>query len=423
MNQHYFGKLNEPEHLFSLLDDCELAIWQEISPDSLTSYLSDLDGLEDLTEYARHEIGENRYRTYLVKEGGILNVAYTAGDRSLRVVRDPLQGTGEWVLPPQVPAVRKKICAPALSVLPLDYSHRDLTDGNGMGFAILLEDGSFILYDGGYPQDAEQLYCWLWEKTPLPNHRIVISAWILTHFHFDHYGCFRDFSRMFADRVYVRYFLLNPPPDLEEIIRHSAYDAFLSTDFYRYAAQYEGAKKIRMHTGQKLLLPGVELEVLQTFEDLLPLQIQYLNEASLVTRLRIGGQSLLFLADCEQQADRRIALFGDALSSDFVQVPHHAYSGGTPEIYRAIDPSYCLWTTNFESYAYRTLPAWRHGMFTDLLTKQKVVRSFVADGAIKEIPLPLEDIRTVRYCQCRPMSEIEQKQTFDEKEVLIRYDR
>lgn len=423
MNQNFFGHLHAPERTYELTDGCEMALWQSIEPETVTEYLSELENMKELTEYARHEIGSNRYRTYRIQDGGILNVAYTAADRSLRAVSDPLRGSGDWTLPPQTPAPRKKICTPSLTVLPLDYSHRDLTDGNGMAYAILLEDGSFLIYDGGYPHDAEHLFCCLWERSPLPNHRIVISAWILTHSHLDHFGCFRDFSRMFASRVHVRYFLLNPPPDREEIIRHSAFVPFLTTDLDRYVSYYEGAKKIRLHTGQRLFLQGLELEVLQSFEDLLPMQIQYLNEASLVTRLRIGGQSLLFLADCEQQADKRIVLFGDALRSDFVQIPHHAFSVGTPEIYRAVDPSYCLWTTNFESYLYRTLPAWRKGMFADLLTKQRVVRSFVADGPVKDIPLPLEDVRSVRYSYCIPLSEIEQKMTFDKEESLIQLDR
>lgn len=419
MNQMFFGQLPAPAQTWMLTDECELALWENVEPVEVTRYFELLDRLEQASEYARHSIGTCLYRTYRLQEGGILNVAYTAGDCSLRVVLDPLAGAGKWVLPPQSCVGRKKLCQPTLFVLPLDYSHRDVTDGNGMAFVILLEDGSYLIYDGGYPEDAERLFCLLWEHSPLPNHRIVISAWILTHSHGDHYGCFCNFSRMFTGRVHVRYFLLNSLPNREDVINPIAYDGFLTTDFHRYAAAYEGAAKIRMHTGQRIFLPGVELEVLQTFEDVLPLPLKFLNEASIVTRLRMEGQSLLFFADCERQAEGRIALFGEALKSDFMQVMHHAFSGGTPEIFHAVDPSYCLWTTNFESYAFRTLPAWRNGLYANLLTEQKVVRSFVADGAVKAIPLPLEDVKSVRYLTYTPMCEIENHLSFDPQQNQI----
>lgn len=381
---------------FALPGGGELAYVPDVSKEMLDAYLAHLDGLELLSEYARNTIGSSEFRTYRVSNDGILNVAYTGADCSLRLVTDPLLKDFRY-LPPQQILSRKEICQPVLTVLPLDYTHRDMTDGNGMGYAVLLQDGTYLIWDGGYPQDAERLFAYLYEHTPLPDHQIVISAWILTHAHGDHYGCFRAFTRKYAELVTVRYFLTNPPQADEAVINPQRVDPFLLEELPKLMERYPDSRAIRVHTGWKMAFHGAELEILQTYEDLLPVQMDWLNEASTVTRLRIAGQTILFTADCELKGEKSLLRLGDALKCDFLQIPHHGYSGGSQELWDFADPAYLLWTTNYDSLAYRLLPTWRHGLYLSLYTREGIQRSWAADGAVKEIPLPLNDPKAVRY--------------------------
>lgn len=407
MNIKYLKNLT-PERCFSLAGGAELAYIADVTPEAFRSYRKGLETLDILQEYARNTVGESEFYTYRIRSGGILHVSYTGADGSLRVAEDPMPPPLDGLLSQQV-LPRRRICDPMLAVLPLDYTHRDRTDGNGMGYAALLEDGTWLIWDGGYPCDAENLFAYLYARSPLPGHRVVISAWILTHSHFDHYGCFRSFTRLYADRVQVRYFLLNPPEKNDAIINSETVDPFLTVDFPELLSRYPGACAVRARAGQRLVLHGAELEILQTFEDVLPRGMNWLNEASMVTRLHIAGQSVLFTADCEIQGDAALILLGDGLQSDILQVAHHAYSGGSSALWDAVNPKLLLFSTNYETLTRRLLPTWQRGLYTSLYRREGILDAIASDGAVKEIPFPLDDRRQIRYCSMPDPVETEEQ--------------
>lgn len=407
MNHHFLKNLN-PAHRYRLGGGGELVCCSDVSPGAFSAYLSWLDQQANLQEYARHSIGQSVFRTYRIQNGGILHISYTGADRTLRVTEDLLTKPFDALMPQ--PALSKpRLCEPMLAVLPLDYTHRDMTDGNGMGYAALLEDGTWIVWDGGYPCDAELLFAYLSDRSPLPDHRVVISAWILTHAHYDHYGCFRSFTRLYADRVQVRYFLLNPPEKDDAVIAEGVVDPFLTRDFPELLERYDGARAVRVHAGQTMELHGAKLEILQTFEDVLPRRINWLNEASVVTRLHLAGQTILFTADCEITGDQQLILLGDGLKSDFLQVAHHAYSGGGPELWDAVSPEWLLFSTNYETLTRRLLPSWQKGIYTALLTRPGIKSLYASDGVIKEFPLPLENRHQVRFRSKPDATEVEER--------------
>lgn len=403
---HNFTKTLTPEAKYLLADGSELVYCSGVSPDASDAYFAWLDALPILEEYARHTVGSSVFRTYRIRNGGILQVSYAGADCTLRITEDPLQGPFEGFLPQQVLS-RPRVCDPMLVVLPLDYTHRDMSDGNGMGYAVLLEDGTWVIWDGGCPWDAEALFGYLYDRSPLPDHRVVISVWILTHSHYDHYSCFRAFTMLYADRAEVRYFLLNPIEKDETVIAAGAVDQFLTRDFPNLSERYAGAHAVRVRSGQTMALHGAKLEILQTFEDVLPRRMKYLNEASVVTRLHIAGQTLLFSADCECAACEPLQLLGDGLKSTFLQVPHHAFSGGSPAMWDAISPEWLLFSTNYDTLTRRLLPTWQGGLYTSLLTRPGIKGFYASDGAVKEILLPLENRNQIRFCIRPDAAEIE----------------
>ena len=118
-----------------------------------------------------------------------------------------------------------------------------------------------------------------------------------------------------------------------------------------------GARQIRPHMGQVLYYGGVEIEVLHTHEQFHfnRLELNQENSASLVTRVLIDGVTFFLPGDAMENVCRELVrLYGDALKSDFFQIPHHGNRGNTNSLYDAVHPSYAMWNTSSYGFAKRT---------------------------------------------------------------------
>lgn len=383
---------------YELEGNGELWIFEGVTEPEYKEYVSKLQSDPALRPYSNTLFGSNPSYTFL-SDDQLLHTYFTVSSLRAHVILEPQNTALFHGLPPKEAEPFEPVCPPNLAVMSLDYSTQNSNDANGMSYVFRLTDGSFLIYDGGYLQDAQRLYTYLREHSPLEHEKIVISAWILTHSHIDHYSCFMGFSRMFADKVTVKRFLFNTPSKDESIINLKQHDGFLNTTFYEHAKKYPHAEIIRVHTGQLLKLPGAEIEILQTYEDILPSKIRWLNEASLVTRVRIAGQTFLFPADTEMAGDRALERYSRFLKSDFLQITHHGYSGGTMYLVDRIDPKYLLWTTNFECYTQRTVRTWHSSVNRYLLSCRSVDYSFVADGDCKILHLPFQSLKELEYYQ------------------------
>ena len=96
--------------------------------------------------------------------------------------------------------------------------------------------------------------------------------------------------------------------------------------------------------GLTLEIDGVRIEVLQTWDS--ADGTSNLNDTSIVLRMTIGEQKVLFLNDLGAIGGRRLlATYGDALKSDIVQMAHHGQGGVNKDVYEAIDAQVHLWPT------------------------------------------------------------------------------
>lgn len=229
-----------------------------------------------------------------------------------------------------------KIAEPSITQLALDFKTNNAS--NGMGYIITLEDGSFIIYDGGFNADAEQMY----ELLRTMNKREgkpVISAWVLTHVHTDHVQCFIRFAQNYSDKVELKYFLVNVPSAITMTSsNYSDSSEKYSSDVKNAAKAFKGVKQLKVHTGQKLSFAGAELEILYTHEALYPEVIEHHNNVSTVTRVNIAGQKIFMFGDAYKPVcDILVGMYGNELKSDIVQVAHHgAVNGATAEAYKLI---------------------------------------------------------------------------------------
>lgn len=313
-----------------------------VTRDEFDEFITTLQQQEELTLCQVHSIDKNVAATF---QSGtdMICITHTARDSMMRILCDKTEVFSPLPLQPQQTTA---ITPPHLCLLPLDYTHREMTDGNGMGYALILPDGRYIVYDGGYRVDAPGLLHFLKEHNRHPDGKIVIAAWIFTHAHADHYGAFRAIAETHADKITLEAAVFNPI--LQEMLpRGDGYNPYFAEELRRDLARFGQVKCYRPHTGQVLYFGEVPLEILYTYEHYLPGNIPNANDSSIASRLTLNGQTLLFMGDCERTTSDLICdLYENALRSDVVQVNHHGYSGGTTELYQKIAPAFALWPTN-----------------------------------------------------------------------------
>lgn len=287
---------------------------------------------------------DNLFYTYVGKDVN-LYLSWNPGLETARVIMTPKE-----LLPSKnIPQVSAK-----------DNVTENVTqmqlDGVGMLYVVQLIDGSFIVIDGGtntYDSDKERLYDYLCEKTTdtIP----VIACWMFTHPDPDHIGLAERFIKNYAGLVQIKSFAYNFADEsfttngtqddaaiIESISR-------LETNMETY---YPHALRYNIHAGQSYYFKGVEIEILQTEEELFPNVGATWNDTSATWRMKFHtGQTALFLGDsmavfCQQLEDT----YGDYMKSDILQLAHHGLIGGDLELYQFINPDICFWSTTEERF-------------------------------------------------------------------------
>ena len=142
-------------------------------------------------------------------------------------------------------APTEKVARAQITQLSFDESVKN----RGMGYVITLEDGSYLIVDGGMNQaggggqDEVMLYNYLQSHNQRTDGKIVIAAWVFTHEHDDHVSLFLDFSSLYAKTVVLETILWNFTQSYLDGAAGNFYNRIRSA-----ASQY-GAKTVRVHTG------------------------------------------------------------------------------------------------------------------------------------------------------------------------------
>ena len=265
-----------------------------------------------------------------------------------------------------------KVANSTLTALGLDHN------AVGMSYVIRLEDGSFIIFDGGYYSSGiehvilwkilENLHTEAYGSAPSEENPIRISAWVITHSHADHFRVFKSFIAKYGS---------DPLLDLEALVGNfpannvlwptgGANGGISTLGAEGAIAEFQGQvlggfKYIKVHGGQRLHFANVSAEVLMTYEDHNPIGIQEENDTCTILRLSINTTdaqkgsvtsaasavnttTAVFLADAQRYQSRYLcAMYGSYLSSDIVQLAHHGNNGCEIPLYDAIQASVVLW--------------------------------------------------------------------------------
>ncbi len=217
----------------------------------------------------------------------------------------------------------------------------------GMSYIVALKDGRFIVVDAGQGHSGEALWTALkasykkvYGKEWQAGEKIKIAAWYVTHAHSDHFYEFYYMSSKYAEHIELEYLVANGIDEYTISLYEGGQTAAFSSQRQNidFLKELYDCKYIKAHSGQKLYFANVELEVLMTVEDHLPIKVTNSNDTNTVIRFnfREGEKtsSLLFLGDSQVNAGRYLcASYGGYLKSDVVQLAHHANVGTEAEVY------------------------------------------------------------------------------------------
>ena len=312
--------------------------------------------------YDQNTIGDNRFATYVLDDQMVhLNYFPALSSNQFHIIYGP----AEYLLPntPVASDAYTAVVTPSVSII-------EMTD-SVLCMVVQMADGSFVVIDGGYgysgsttlpatyttdglaytfernhQTDMTNLLNFLEEKTPGEGKPQV--TWMITHADPDHIQLPYVFIRTYSSRIDVNAVCYNIP-NLYNIGLSSSYNPDTFTPYgnsFRETvkAYYPDAKHYIYHTGQKLYLPGGEVEFLFTPEDYWPNAMTTMNHTSGIWRFTINDNTVMITGDAEKPLNQQAAaVFGDYLKSDILQVVHHGSNGGSVEFYQEVDPSICFW--------------------------------------------------------------------------------
>ncbi len=356
------------------------------------------------TLHAENSMANNLFATY-TKEKVMIHTYYTPHNEEIRIV-----GAKTASLPSTEEVTYEKKTNASFTLMGLEKSG----EVGGFGAIIGLEDGSFIVIDGGNntAAEAKDLRDTLIKLSP-DKKKVTVRAWVLTHGHGDHFGAFVKFSKSYAQQGIfdVESFIFNYC-DTPEQQKHSTSCSYQSTwdaieTYWTGAAIYKGL------TGQVYRFAGCDMEVLYCMSDFLP---QIIGEEkgisdinkdkvdgnieNMVTRFKLSGQRILVTGDTTKvNIDEMCARYGEYLASELMTVPHHGHNrnsyrarNSTKEFYTLVNPTTVFWPSAASKYDERL--AWNGKAGGDyeenyyLINSLNVKECVVAGAVTKTFVLP-----------------------------------
>ena len=202
----------------------------------------------------------------------------------------------------------------------------------GMGFSFQLENGHFILYDGGTKGELPYIIEHMESLVP-EGEKPVIDAWFISHAHIDHMGVLNAFAqtKSYADRVCVESVYFTEPSDKAEKLQGMTDGVTSNMIFCRTAAEYlkntkgERPDMYRPRTGERYYFGDITADIIYTPELLKEEMWDTWNASSVVMMFTIEGQKVLLTGDSDWCSQLVYTEMYDKEYFDLTvyQVPHH----------------------------------------------------------------------------------------------------
>lgn len=230
----------------------------------------------------------------------------------------------------------------------------------GTSIVIQLEDGSFVLIDGGrgngdyYNKDSTTLWNFLISKVPSGEKPRI--KWIVTHIHTDHRKLVTEFLPKYKSKIELELLAWNMPDfnavensytkDWSEPYPAANYVTPVTNITDMIKTNFPKTPIYTFHTGEKLYLPGCEIEFLVCHEDYYLNKFKWINDTSAAFRVTMQGKTMMVFGDVTHSVSDAIItpVYGNYIKSDILQIAHHGNGEGTLATYKAVDPDICLWS-------------------------------------------------------------------------------
>ncbi len=371
-------------------DDNTLLLLKNATPEGFTAY-GDALVAAGFSLYTQNSLADNLFSTYY-NDKYMINVGYYAYEKAVRLIFEPI-----GALPPLKSGDEiQKLVEPSCLLRGLGYNDPGTPGGgytNGMCIIFQTSDGKYIIIDGGFSKtaDAKGIYEYLYKHAPDKNN-ITIAAWIMTHAHGDHYGAWLQFSKYYARKVKLEYFIANFPSAAAYEALYQKGDGVLD-----YIDSYKETQIIKPHVGQAFHFGDARVEILFTLESYAPTALTHENTSSIIFSVELGGQKFMILGDATNVGCTIAAnMFGNTLKSDFVQTTHHGvgvYGGDEPasgegvkRLYSACASPVILWPASDRGY--REAIARGYTYNTHLLGLASTKEIFIAGAREVRLVLP-----------------------------------
>lgn len=218
-------------------------------------------------------------------------------------------------------------------------------DCNMSCFIFRTKDGELAVLDGGRPGDAEHVIEIL-EKISYPQ-KPRISLWFFSHMHKDHYGVYKAICETpaLAERIEVDAFLAHLlPEEFYSSVSKEPNPSFV--EMRKMILQSEGRickRYIQVSEGEEYTLGDLKFTVVHTPTMEFAPKMN-MNDSSVVYRLDVEGQRILFLSDSEYvTSNDLIKNHQSEIRADVVQVGHHGCGNVSKQCYEAIGAAGYLW--------------------------------------------------------------------------------
>ena len=290
-----------------------------------------------------NSINGNKFATYVNEEETMsIHLNWFKSKKLFRII----YGRVEYLPETQPVTGYQKVATPTLSMLQLDPA-----SPGGLSMVAQLEDGSFIIIDGGIKKEIHKtrLYNFLYQNKPASDAKPRVT-WIFTHPHGDHVANAIDFLSTKASSIDLELVIYNfPDLDADSLFVSTTGAAHSKNLYNTITKNFPNTPIYVPHAGEQLFFPGLEMEVFYTQEEMFKVGVKNENDTCLVFKLKFnttqGTKTCMVFGDSTNtQSSYGYALYGNALKSDIMQVPHHGAGTASWELYEAVDASICLWS-------------------------------------------------------------------------------
>ena len=262
------------------------------------------------------------------------------------------------------------------------------TNQQMMSFIVETADGKVIVIDGGCAGDAD---CLLENLQTITGSEVpTVDAWFLTHSHADHTGALIELQRTRPQAFVIKVLYYNFP----SVQFLSNNDAAFAEEYRRFRSVEPSLAPVAetITQGDVYQIGNARFDILYTTDPAFTMNA--CNNSSSVIRMTLAGQTVLFLGDLGVEAGRKLlAMYGDKLKSDFVEMAHHGQNGVEKDVYAAIAPKACLWCTpqwlwdNDAGKGYNT-HSWQTIIVQGWMKDLGVKTHFICKDGDHRIPLP-----------------------------------